>query len=102
MACEEVFVGEVDDFHEFVIQRSPALSRVAYLLTGDHQLAEDLLQSAFARVYPRWRQVREGAVRSLLAAGGVTLIGVGVVGSLFAAIAGLLEILAEAGLVAAA
>jgi RNA polymerase sigma-70 factor (sigma-E family) len=53
-------VGEVDDFREFVIHRSPSLSRTAYLLTGDHQLAEDLLQSALARVYPHWRRVREG------------------------------------------
>ena len=38
-----------ETFHEFVVHRSPALSRRAYLLTGDHQLAEDLLQSALAK-----------------------------------------------------
>ncbi|GGN49552.1 RNA polymerase sigma-70 factor (sigma-E family) [Actinoplanes campanulatus] len=54
-------MGEVDDdFHEFVVYRSPALSRVAYLLTGDHHLAEDLLQSALARAFPRWRRIRDG------------------------------------------
>jgi RNA polymerase sigma-70 factor (sigma-E family) len=55
-----VRVDEVEDFREFVVHRSPALSRIAYLLTGDHQLAEDLLQSALARVYPRWRHIRDG------------------------------------------
>jgi RNA polymerase sigma-70 factor (sigma-E family) len=53
-------MGEVDDFHEFVVHRSPALSRIAYLLTGDHHLAEDLVQSALAKAYPHWRRVRDG------------------------------------------
>jgi RNA polymerase sigma-70 factor (sigma-E family) len=50
----------VDDFHDFVVHRSPALSRTAYLLTCDHQLAEDLLQSALAETYRHWRRVRGG------------------------------------------
>jgi len=41
-------------FREFVRQRGHALSRVAYLLTGDHQLAEDLVQTALARAAARW------------------------------------------------
>ncbi len=49
-----------DTFHDFVVHRSPALSRTAYLLTGDHQLAEDLLQSALARTYRHWRRIRDG------------------------------------------
>ncbi|MEO3780661.1 SigE family RNA polymerase sigma factor [Micromonospora sp. B11E3] len=49
-----------ETFHEFVVHRSPALSRTAYLLTGDHQLAEDLLQSALARTYRHWRRIRGG------------------------------------------
>ncbi|MFF0182928.1 SigE family RNA polymerase sigma factor [Micromonospora sp. NPDC005223] len=49
-----------ESFREFVVQRSPALSRTAYLLTGDHQLAEDLLQSALARTYRHWRRIRDG------------------------------------------
>jgi RNA polymerase sigma-70 factor (sigma-E family) len=48
----------VDDFRDFVRQRTPALSRNAYLLTGDHQLAEDLLQSALANTYRHWRRIR--------------------------------------------
>ncbi|WP_433293389.1 SigE family RNA polymerase sigma factor [Actinoplanes sp. CA-030573] len=47
------------EFREFVRERSPALSRHAYLLTGDHQLAEDLLQSALAATYRHWRRVRD-------------------------------------------
>ncbi|HEX5597292.1 MAG TPA: SigE family RNA polymerase sigma factor [Micromonosporaceae bacterium] len=46
------------DFHQFVVQRSPTLSRAAFLLTGDHQLAEDLLQAALARTYRHWRRIR--------------------------------------------
>jgi RNA polymerase sigma-70 factor (sigma-E family) len=41
-------------FREFVVQRGHALSRVAFLLTGDHQLAEDLVQIALARAAARW------------------------------------------------
>ncbi len=48
------------DFREFVTSASPALSRSAYLLTGDHHLAEDLLQSALANAYRHWRRIREG------------------------------------------
>ncbi|MFC7546016.1 SigE family RNA polymerase sigma factor [Plantactinospora sp. GCM10030261] len=47
-------------FHDFVVHRSAALSRTAYLLTGDHHLAEDLLQSALARTYRHWRRIRAG------------------------------------------
>ncbi|SCG48963.1 SigE family RNA polymerase sigma factor [Micromonospora coxensis] len=50
----------IESFHEFVVQRSAALSRTAYLLTGDHQHAEDLLQSALARSYRHWRRIRDG------------------------------------------
>jgi RNA polymerase sigma-70 factor (sigma-E family) len=45
------------NFREFVLRRGPALSRVAYLLTGDHQLAEDLLQTALTRSVPRWSRL---------------------------------------------
>ncbi|MBU2666168.1 SigE family RNA polymerase sigma factor [Actinoplanes bogorensis] len=52
-------MADDEDFRLFVRECSPALSRHAYLLTGDHQLAEDLLQSAFASVYRHWRRVRD-------------------------------------------
>src|SRR5690242_13831655 len=43
----------------FVASRSPALLRSAYLLTGDAALAEDLVQTALAKVAPRWGRVVE-------------------------------------------
>ncbi len=46
-----------EGFREFVVQRGPALSRIAYLLIGDHQLAEDLVQTALARTAARWPRV---------------------------------------------
>src|SRR3954464_7113709 len=44
-------------FAEFVSARGAALQRTAYLLTGDWALAEDLLQTALARAYPRWGRI---------------------------------------------
>lgn len=44
-------------FDAFVAESGAALSRSAYLLTGDHQLAEDLVQTALAKVGLRWAQV---------------------------------------------
>ncbi|SDH57519.1 RNA polymerase sigma-70 factor, sigma-E family [Sinosporangium album] len=47
-------------FRDFVAARSPALMRLAFLLTGgDQHAAEDLLQSALARTVARWRAVEE-------------------------------------------
>jgi RNA polymerase sigma-70 factor (sigma-E family) len=47
-------------FRAFVAARSSALARTAFLLTGDAQAAEDLLQEALARVAGRWRRVVAG------------------------------------------
>ena len=41
-------------FEEFVGARGQAMQRFGYLLTSDWALAEDLVQTAFARAYPRW------------------------------------------------
>lgn len=46
------------DFDEFAVSAWPRLRRSAYLLCGDHHLAEDLAQAALARTYSRWRHVR--------------------------------------------
>ncbi|GAA3443208.1 SigE family RNA polymerase sigma factor [Planomonospora venezuelensis] len=47
-------------FRDFVSARSPALMRLAYLLTGgDQHAAEDLLQAALAGTAARWRTVEE-------------------------------------------
>lgn len=47
-------------FTAFVNSRQHALLRSAYLLTGDHHLAEDLLQGAFTKLAVRWSRVRHG------------------------------------------
>jgi RNA polymerase sigma-70 factor (sigma-E family) len=48
-----------DDFAAFVAARGPRLLRMAWLLTGDAHLAEDLLQTVLAKVWPKWRKVAE-------------------------------------------
>lgn len=45
------------DFDSYVRASGPRLKRLAFLLTADLDAAEDLLQSAYAKVLPRWRQV---------------------------------------------
>jgi RNA polymerase sigma-70 factor (sigma-E family) len=52
----------VDVFHA---QRAAAL-RLAYLLTGDAGLAEDVVADAFARMYGRWRRDRINDPRAYL------------------------------------
>ena len=47
-----------DGFDEFATAAWPRLRRSAYLLTGDHHLAEDLTQAALVRTYAHWRRVR--------------------------------------------
>ncbi len=44
-------------FHEFVAARASALARTAYLLTGDHHLAEDLVQVALMRTAQHWHRI---------------------------------------------
>ncbi|HEX8001729.1 MAG TPA: SigE family RNA polymerase sigma factor [Mycobacteriales bacterium] len=48
-----------DAFRDFVVARSPALLRTAYLLTGDWQHAEDLLQTSLAKLYRAWPRLDE-------------------------------------------
>jgi RNA polymerase sigma-70 factor (sigma-E family) len=55
---------EADDereFVEYVMHRTAALLRVAYALTGDQHAAEDLVQSALAKGFTRWRYIRGDA-----------------------------------------
>ena len=49
----------MDEYEQFVRSRTPALLRSAYLLTGDQQLAEDLVQAALARTHRAWRGLRQ-------------------------------------------
>jgi RNA polymerase sigma-70 factor (sigma-E family) len=49
---------EAEGFAQFVQARERALQRTAYLLTGDWALAEDLVQTALARAWPRWERIQ--------------------------------------------
>ena len=50
--------AEVEGFAQFVAVRQRALQRTAWLLTGDWALAEDLVQTALVRSWPRWERIR--------------------------------------------
>ncbi|GAA5113514.1 SigE family RNA polymerase sigma factor [Alloalcanivorax gelatiniphagus] len=49
--------GDETGFAEFVAARQSALSRTAYLLTGDHHLAQDLVQAALLQAATHWRRI---------------------------------------------
>jgi RNA polymerase sigma-70 factor (sigma-E family) len=46
-----------EEFSAFVLARSAALFRTAYLLTGDHRRAADLVRHALVEVYLHWPRV---------------------------------------------
>jgi RNA polymerase sigma-70 factor (sigma-E family) len=54
-------VAARQQFDDFVHRRSDALMRSAYLLTGDRQHAEDLVQTVLARVATRWHLLEQPA-----------------------------------------
>lgn len=53
--------SDEQEFRDFAAARSRALLRTAYLLTGDHQYAEDLLQATLTKVFLAWGRIRERA-----------------------------------------
>jgi len=53
---DELSVDE-DGFRLWATTRRAALRRTAYLLCLDWHLADDLVQDALAKVYPRWRRI---------------------------------------------
>jgi RNA polymerase sigma-70 factor (sigma-E family) len=57
-------------FEAFVSARGQALQRFGFLLTSDWALAEDLVQTAFSRAYPRWSRIEcdapEAYVRKIM------------------------------------
>jgi RNA polymerase sigma-70 factor (sigma-E family) len=58
-----------EEFHQFVVARTGALSRTAYMLTGDHHLAEDLVQTALFKAAKAWHRIEgepEAYVRRIL------------------------------------
>lgn len=48
--------AEEERFREFMASRWPTLVRLAYGLTGDRGLAEDLAQTALAKAYASWER----------------------------------------------
>ncbi|MDQ4054535.1 MAG: SigE family RNA polymerase sigma factor [Actinomycetota bacterium] len=57
-------------FEQFVAARRQALLRTAYLLTGHHEDAEDLVQVALVKAVPHWKKIAaspEPYVRKILA-----------------------------------
>ncbi len=49
-----------EGFAEFVAARQMSLSRIAYLLTGDHHAAQDLVQSSLVKLARHWRRISTG------------------------------------------
>lgn len=50
-------MSEPEGFRDFVVARSPALVRSAWLLTGNEATAQDLVQTALAKTWSRWARV---------------------------------------------
>ena len=50
---------DVSAFTDLVTTRSGALFRTAYLVVGDHHLAQDLLQEALVKAYAAWPKLRD-------------------------------------------
>ncbi len=51
---------EPPGFRDYVTAREVALLRTAWMLTGDWHQAQDLVQTALIRAWPRWRRICEG------------------------------------------
>ncbi|MFG2039451.1 SigE family RNA polymerase sigma factor [Dactylosporangium sp. NPDC048998] len=47
------------EFAAFVTERAHTLLKTAYALTGDRHAAEDLVQTALAKAFARWRRIDE-------------------------------------------
>ncbi|HEU5241672.1 MAG TPA: sigma factor, partial [Ornithinibacter sp.] len=47
------------DFAAYLQARQASVLRTAYLLSGDRHTAEDLTQTAFAKLYLAWDRVRD-------------------------------------------
>jgi len=59
------------DFEAYMLARHSGLLRTAYLLTGDQHTAEDLVQTALAKLYLSWdkvqrRELIDGYVRRII------------------------------------
>ncbi|MGA9747829.1 MAG: SigE family RNA polymerase sigma factor [Nocardioides sp.] len=59
------------EFEAYMAARQPSLLRTAYLISGDRHIAEDLVQTALAKLYLSWdkvrdRQLMDGYVRRII------------------------------------
>jgi len=59
------------EFEAYMVARQPSLLRTAYLLSGDRHTAEDLVQTALAKLYLSWdrvqrRELLDGYVRRII------------------------------------
>jgi len=51
--------GDRSEFSDFALARAGALHRAAYLMVGDAQLAQDLVQEALTKTYVAWPRLRD-------------------------------------------
>lgn len=51
--------SDISAFSDFVTARSASLFRTAYLVMGDYQLAQDLVQESLVRAYVAWPRLRD-------------------------------------------
>lgn len=51
-------MGGDEDFDRFFLHHYEGLVRSLTAVTGDREVADDCVQEAFIRAYPRWRRVR--------------------------------------------
>jgi len=49
--------GERLDFDSYVARHGRELIRLAFVLTGDNADAQDIVQEALSRAYPRWERI---------------------------------------------
>ena len=47
------------EFSDFAVARAGSLQRAAYLMVGDAQLAQDLVQEALTKTYVAWPRLRD-------------------------------------------
>ncbi|HEU4511824.1 MAG TPA: sigma factor [Nocardioidaceae bacterium] len=60
--------GDEEGYREFVAARYSALRRTAYVLTGNHHDAEDLVQTALMKAGGAWGRIHEDLSETQVAA----------------------------------
>lgn len=59
LGCSVRLTGVTPPFEDFVVTRGPALVRFTHALSGDRQLAEDLVQEVLVKAHRRWSRIAE-------------------------------------------